>query len=201
MNLWLCFWSVRVKFGTLLHWIPVSASDMFQHIAPYLPGERTWLHTWREYSVTCCVSKAETIKRSTEPTSNEAWHEDLFLFFFFFICLIEFAEMAEEEGAPQPPPAESLCLASVTQPYPRSPKTLRKPDAAPLEYSQVCLRSLRTLCHDRDVHTAHLCMLKPSVWTSGTAVLLAGGAGEGEQVDRSSYGVSEKAPSQPQRKG
>ncbi|XP_017338682.1 tripartite motif-containing protein 14 isoform X4 [Ictalurus punctatus] len=63
--------------------------------------------------------------------------------------LLQFAEMAEEEGAPQPPPAESLCLASVTQPYPRSPKTLRKPDAAPLEYSQTSAETMEQQVRER----------------------------------------------------
>ncbi|XP_060795170.1 uncharacterized protein si:dkey-219e21.4 isoform X3 [Neoarius graeffei] len=44
--------------------------------------------------------------------------------------------MAEDENAAQPPRADPLCLASVTQPFPRSPKLLRKPDADSLKYSQ-----------------------------------------------------------------
>lgn len=75
--------------------------------------------------------------------------------------LLQFAEMAEEEGAPQPPPAESLCLASVTQPYPRSPKTLRKPDAAPLEYSQEQLSCwLEELEKESKWTEAHMASLK-----------------------------------------
>lgn len=52
--------------------------------------------------------------------------------------------MAEDEGTAQPPRADPLRLASVTQPYPRSPKALRKPDTDSLKYSQVCLHSIIT---------------------------------------------------------
>ncbi|KAF4084757.1 hypothetical protein AMELA_G00109710 [Ameiurus melas] len=75
----------------------------------------------------------------------------------------EFAEMAEEEGAPQPqpPPADSFCLASATQPYPRSPKTLRKPDADPLGYSQEQLsRWLEELEKESKWTEAHMASLK-----------------------------------------
>lgn len=54
--------------------------------------------------------------------------------------------MAEEEGTPQPPRAESLCLVSVTQPFPRSPKALRKPAADPAKFSQVRLHFIVRCC-------------------------------------------------------
>lgn len=63
------------------------------------------------------------------------------LVFVFFV-----AEMEKEEGTPWPGQADPLCPSSVTQPFPRSPKTLRKPGVDSLKYSQVCLHSVLTAC-------------------------------------------------------
>ncbi|MCI4384589.1 hypothetical protein PGIGA_G00040540 [Pangasianodon gigas] len=69
--------------------------------------------------------------------------------------------MAEEEGVSQPPLADSLCLASVTQPYPRSPKSLRKPGADSLKYSQEQLSCwLEELEKESKRTEAHMASLK-----------------------------------------
>ncbi|XP_060750035.1 tripartite motif-containing protein 72 [Tachysurus vachellii] len=69
--------------------------------------------------------------------------------------------MAEEERGPQAPLADSLRLTSVTQPYPRSPKTRRKPDADSLNPSQEQLSCwLEELEKESKSTEAHMASLK-----------------------------------------
>ncbi|KAL7869490.1 hypothetical protein AOLI_G00134780 [Acnodon oligacanthus] len=50
--------------------------------------------------------------------------------------------MAEDDSTARIPGADPLCLGPVTQPYPRSPKTLRKTSGASIKYTQEQLSCL-----------------------------------------------------------
>ncbi|XP_058262169.1 tripartite motif-containing protein 14 isoform X1 [Hemibagrus wyckioides] len=80
------------------------------------------------------------------------------------------AEMAEEVGKPQPPLVDSFCLESVMQPFPRSPKTQRKPDAHSVKPSQeqlsCWLEELEKESKSTEAHMASLRKRQDNLTTS-----------------------------------
>ncbi|TTA26185.1 Tripartite motif-containing protein 72 [Bagarius yarrelli] len=80
--------------------------------------------------------------------------------------------MAEEEGTPQPPLADSLRLAPVTQPYPRSPKSQRKPDShKPSQEQLSCwLEEMEKESKRTEAHMASLKKRQANLTTSAEAM-------------------------------